>query len=92
MLVIALPCFWSSCAHVAALGSCSVPRSQKEFGKIFEDISRFSERFTTIDKRNNQLSEDFRKLQISVDAITNRANRIKDLEFDQKDLLEAKKK
>ena len=65
---------------------------QKEFGKIFEDISRFSERFTTIDKRNNQLSEDFRKLQISVDAITNRANRIKDLEFDQKDLLEAKKK
>ena len=56
------------------------------------NISRFSERFTTIDKRNNQLSEDFRKLQISVDAITNRANRIKDLEFDQKDLLEAKKK
>ncbi len=65
---------------------------QKEFGKIFEDISRFSERFATIDKRNTQLSEDFRKLQISVDAITNRANRVKDLEFDQKDLLETKKK
>ena len=65
---------------------------QKEFGKIFEDISRFSERFGNIDKRNTQLSEDFRKLQISVDAITNRANRIKDLEFDKKDLLETKKK
>ena len=65
---------------------------QKEFGKIFEDISRFSERFGNIDKRNTQLSEDFRKLQISVDAITNRANRIKDLEFDKKDLLEMKKK
>ncbi len=65
---------------------------QKEFGKIFEDISRFSERFGNIYKRNTQLSEDFRKLQISVDAITNRANRIKDLEFDKKDLLETKKK
>jgi len=65
---------------------------QKEFGKIFEDISRFSERFSNIDKRNTQLSEDFRKLQISVDAITNRAGRIKDLEFDQKELLENIKK
>ena len=64
---------------------------QKEFVKIFDDISRFSERFANIDKRNTQLSEDFRKLQISVDAITNRANRIKDLEFDQRDLLETKK-
>ena len=32
-------------------------------------------------------TEDFRKLQISVDAITNRAKRVKDLEFDKKDLI-----
>ena len=60
---------------------------QKEFSKIFEDITRFSERFSNIDKRNTQLTEDFRKLQISVDAITNRAKRVKDLEFDKKDLI-----
>ena len=57
------------------------------FSKIFEDITRFSERFSNIDKRNTQLTEDFRKLQISVDAITNRAKRVKDLEFDKKDLI-----
>ena len=39
------------------------------------------------DRRNTQLTEDFRKLQISVDAITNRAKRVKDLEFDKKDLI-----
>ncbi len=61
---------------------------QKEFSKIFEDITRFSERFSNIDKRNTQLTEDFRKLQISVDAITNRAKRVKDLEFDKKDLID----
>ena len=37
---------------------------------------------TAIDKRNNQLSEDFRKLQISIDKISRRSERVKDLEFD----------
>ena len=35
-----------------------------------------------IDKRNNQLSEDFRKLQISIDKISRRSERVKDLEFE----------
>ena len=55
---------------------------QKEFAKIHEEITVFAERFTAIDKRNNQLSEDFRKLQISIDKISRRSERVKDLEFD----------
>ena len=55
---------------------------QKEFAKIYEEITVFAERFTAIDKRNNQLSEDFRKLQISIDKISRRSERVKDLEFD----------
>ena len=43
-----------------------------------------SERFATIDKRNTQLTEDFRKLQISVDQITRRSERVKNLEFEKK--------
>ena len=57
---------------------------QKEFGKIFEEITRFAERFSSIDKRNSQLTEDFRKLQTSVDQITRRAERVKNLEFEKK--------
>jgi DNA recombination protein RmuC len=57
---------------------------QKEFGKIYEEIIRFAERFSAIDKRNTQLTEDFRKLQISVDQITRRSERVKNLEFDKK--------
>jgi DNA recombination protein RmuC len=57
---------------------------QKEFGKIYEEIFRFAERFSAIDKRNTQLTEDFRKLQISVDQITRRSERVKNLEFDKK--------
>ena len=55
---------------------------QKEFAKIYEEITVFAERFSTIDKRNNQLSEDFRKLQISIDKISRRSERVKDLEFE----------
>ena len=51
----------------------------KEFAKIHEEITVFAERFTAIDKRNNQLSEDFRKLQISIDKISRRSERVKDL-------------
>jgi len=57
---------------------------QKEFGKIYEEIIRFAERFSAIDKRNTQLTEDFRKLQISVDQITRRSERVKNLEFEKK--------
>ena len=57
---------------------------QKEFGKIYEEIIRFAERFAAIDKRNTQLTEDFRKLQISVDQITRRSERVKNLEFEKK--------
>ena len=63
---------------------------QKEFGKIYEDILRFAERFSSIDKRNTQLTEDFRKLQISVDQITRRSERIKNFEF-EKSMTEDKK-
>ena len=56
----------------------------KLFGKIYEEIIRFAERFSAIDKRNTQLTEDFRKLQISVDKITRRSERVKNLEFDKK--------
>ena len=55
---------------------------QKEFAKIYEEITVFAERFSAIDKRNNQLSEDFRKLQISIDKISRRSERVKDLEFE----------
>ena len=49
-----------------------------------------AERFSSIDKRNTQLTEDFRKLQISVDQITRRSERIKNFEF-EKSLTEDKK-
>ena len=53
----------------------------QEFAKIYEEITVFAERFSAIDKRNNQLSEDFRKLQISIDKISRRSERVKDLEL-----------
>ena len=56
---------------------------QKEFAKIYEEIIRFADRFSTIDKRNTQLTEDFRKLQISIDQITRRSERVKNLEFEK---------
>ena len=63
---------------------------QKEFAKIYDEITVFADRFSAIDKRNNQLSEDFRKLQISIDKISRRSERVKDLEFDSS-LSETKK-
>ena len=54
--------------------------------KRYVELDKLKE-LINIDKRNTQLTEDFRKLQISVDAITNRAKRVKDLEFDKKDLI-----
>ena len=63
---------------------------QREFGKIYEEIVRFADRFGVIDKRNSQLSEDFKKLQISVDKITIRADRVKNLEFEKNLELEKK--
>ena len=57
---------------------------QQEIGKIYDDVSRFAERVLSIDTRHSQISEDFRKLRISIDKIQSRASRIKNLDLDKK--------
>ena len=57
---------------------------QKEIGMIYDDVSRFAERVLSIDSRHSQISEDFRKLRISIDKIQSRASRVKNLELDKK--------
>jgi DNA recombination protein RmuC len=61
---------------------------QKEIGMIYDDVSRFAERVLSIDTRHSQISEDFRKLRISIDKIQSRASRVKNLELDKKNLKE----
>jgi DNA recombination protein RmuC len=63
---------------------------QKEIGMIYDDVSRFAERVLSIDSRHSQISEDFRKLRISIDKIQSRASRVKNLELDKKNPKEVK--
>tara|TARA_B100000959_G_scaffold142042_1_gene149105 strand:+ start:259 stop:1251 length:993 start_codon:yes stop_codon:yes gene_type:complete len=58
---------------------------QKEISMIYDDVSRFSERVLSIDTRHSQISEDFRKLRISIDKIQSRASRVKNLDLEKKD-------
>ena len=61
---------------------------QGEFAKIYEDISRFAERYYDIEKKFSQQGENFRELNISVEKIKNRADRVKKLEFNKQTLIE----
>ena len=63
---------------------------QREIGMIYDDVSRFAERVLSIDSRHSQISEDFRKLRISIDKIQSRASRVKNLDLDKKNSKEIK--
>ena len=57
---------------------------QKEIGLIYDDVTRFVDRVLSIDTRHSQISEDFKKLRISMEKIQNRTQRVKDLELEKK--------
>ena len=61
---------------------------QGEFAKIFDDISRFADRYNEIEKKLNSQSENFRELRISVEKIKNRADRVKKMEFSKSKLID----
>jgi len=57
---------------------------QKEIGLIYDDVTRFVDRVLSIDTRHSQISEDFKKLRISMEKIQNRTQRVKDLDLEKK--------
>jgi len=59
---------------------------QKEVGVLGEDVSRLIDRFTTLGDRQEKVSDDFRKLKISMDKIANRSDKIKNLDLEKKEI------
>ena len=64
---------------------------QKEVTSLTKDVSLLVDRFFSIGDKQDKITEDFRKLKISVDKIQTRSERIKNLDLDQKEKVENKK-
>lgn len=64
---------------------------QKEVGMLGEDVSRLVDRFKTLGDRQEKASEDFRKLKTSMDKISNRSEKIKNLDLEEVEKIEKKK-
>lgn len=61
---------------------------QKEVTSLTKDVSLLVDRFFSIGDKQDKITEDFRKLKISVDKIQTRSERIKNLDLDQKEKVE----
>ena len=64
---------------------------QKEVTSLTKDVSLLVDRFFSIGDKQDKITEDFRKLKISVAKIQTRSERIKNLDLDQKEKVENKK-
>ena len=56
---------------------------QKEVGILGEDVSRLIERFSNLGDRHEKITDDYRKLKISMDKVTNRSEKIKNLDLEK---------
>ena len=56
---------------------------QKEVGLLGQDVSRLIDRFTNLGDKQEKISDDYRKLKISMDKVANRSERIKNLDLEK---------
>ena len=56
---------------------------QKEVGILGEDVSRLIERFSNLGDRHEKITDDYRKLKISMDKVTSRSEKIKNLDLEK---------
>ena len=56
---------------------------QKEVGVLGEDVNRLIERFTNLGDRHEKITDDYRKLKISMDKVTSRSEKIKNLDLEK---------
>jgi DNA recombination protein RmuC len=64
---------------------------QHEVGVLGEDVKRLTERFSSIGSKQEKITEEFRQLNISVNKVINRSEKIKNLDFDEVEKIEKKK-
>ena len=64
---------------------------QQEVGVLGEDVKRLTERFSSIGSKQEKITEEFRQLNISVNKVINRSEKIKNLDFDEIEKIEKKK-
>ena len=56
---------------------------QKEVGILGDDVSRLIERFSNLGDRHEKITDDYRKLKISMVKVTNRSEKIKNLDLEK---------
>ena len=56
---------------------------QTEVGLLGQDVSRLIDRFTNLGDKQEKISDDYRKLKISMDKVATRSERIKNLDLEK---------
>tara|TARA_B100000929_G_C15499999_1_gene417137 strand:- start:1532 stop:2521 length:990 start_codon:yes stop_codon:yes gene_type:complete len=64
---------------------------QQEVGALGEDVKRLTERFSSIGMKQEKITDEFRQLNISVNKVINRSEKIKNLDLDEVEKIERKK-
>ena len=65
---------------------------QEEVGILGEDVKRLTDRFSSIGSKQEKVTEEFRQLNISVNKVINRSEKIKNLDFEDLEKIEKKEK
>jgi DNA recombination protein RmuC len=63
---------------------------QEEVGILGEDVKRLTDRFSGIGIKQEKVTEEFRQLNISVNKVINRSEKIKNLDFEDLEKIEKK--
>tara|TARA_B100001564_G_C20577516_1_gene641414 strand:- start:168 stop:1163 length:996 start_codon:yes stop_codon:yes gene_type:complete len=64
---------------------------QQEVGVLGEDVKRLTDRFSSIGSKQEKITEEFRQLNISVNKVINRSEKIMNLDLDEVEKIEKKK-
>ena len=66
-------------------------KADKEVGVLGEDVKRLTERFSSIGSKQEKVTEEFRQLNISVNKVINRSEKIMNLDLNELEKIEKKK-
>ena len=64
---------------------------QQEVGILGEDVKRLTDRFSSIGSKQEKITEEFRQLNISVNKVMNRSEKIMNLDLEELEKIEKKK-
>ena len=64
---------------------------QQEVGILGEDVKRLTDRFSSIGTKQEKITDEFRQLNISVNKVISRSEKISNLDFDDLEKIEKKK-